>query len=180
MAHRKRITLATLLGIIAVCGIFTIVSVSPGLGEGFITGTEAQAETTGVEPVLGLEHVALNVNDPAEVAEWFVTNLDMKIARKLGGASNPHFIADAAGKSMLELYHNSAAPVPDYAAMDPIVLHIAFTVKNVSAARDRLLAAGATLEDEVRTTEAGDVLAIVRSPHGLPVQLANRADPMLD
>jgi hypothetical protein len=41
------------------------------------------------------------------------------------------------------------------------------------------LAAGATAEGEVTTTDAGDHLAMLRDPWGFPVQLVYRRDPMI-
>ncbi|MCP4639257.1 MAG: VOC family protein [bacterium] len=128
---------------------------------------------------MGMEHVAINVKDPGDVVDWFVANLDMTVARKVGGPTNTHFLADAMGKSMIEVYHNLDAPVPDYANQDPLVLHLAFTVDDVTAVRDRLLAAGATPEGDIVVTDSGDELAMLRSPHGIAVQLVKRADPML-
>jgi len=80
---------------------------------------------------------------------------------------------------MLELYCNTAAPVPDRSKDDPLVLHIAFTAKDVKGLRAKLVAAGAKAAGDVTTTPAGDVLAIVRDPWGLSVQLASRAKPLV-
>lgn len=132
------------------------------------------------EPIVGLEHLAINVADVDAFVAWFTENLDMRVARHAGGPSNAHFLADAAGRCMLEVYRDEASPVPDYAAMHPLTLHIAFTVRDVEAARERLIAAGATPEGEISVTEAGDQLAMLRCPQGIPVQLVKRARPMLD
>jgi len=80
---------------------------------------------------------------------------------------------------MLELYHNPPEAVPNYAAMDPLLLHVAFTVEDVEAIRSKLIAAGATAVDEVTTTPAGDKLAMLRDPWGLAIQFVRRANPML-
>ena len=68
-----------------------------------------------------LEHVAINVPDPAEFSQWLVTNLGMRIVVANTAAPFAHFLADEAG-SMIELYNNSAAPMPDYHAMNPFNL----------------------------------------------------------
>jgi catechol 2,3-dioxygenase-like lactoylglutathione lyase family enzyme len=132
------------------------------------------------EPIMGLEHLGLNVPDVKSVVQWFVDNLDMKVARKTGDPSNAHFLMDAAGTMMLEVYHNTGAPVPDYAARDPLELHIAFRVEDVAAARARLIAAGATPLGEITRTAAGDYLAMMRTPHGIAIQLAKREKRMVD
>jgi len=130
--------------------------------------------------IAGIEHIGLNVPDVARCVDWFCKNLDMQIARKTGDPSNAHFLVDAAGRNMLEVYTNTSAPIPDYKKTHPLALHFAFKVDDVAAARQRLIDAGATPEGEVTTTEAGDQLAMLRSPQGIPIQLAKRANPMVD
>jgi catechol 2,3-dioxygenase-like lactoylglutathione lyase family enzyme len=126
-----------------------------------------------------LEHVGLNVADPIKAAQWYVDNLGMKVLREGPAPANARFLADAAGNMMLEIYHNPPEAVPNYAAMDPLLLHVAFLVDDVDALRSKLLAAGATAVGEVTTTPAGDKLAMLRDPWGLAIQFVHRADPML-
>jgi glyoxylase I family protein len=126
-----------------------------------------------------LEHVALNVADPVKMAEWYVDNLGMKVLREGPAPINARFLADSGGNMMLELYHNPPDAVPNYAAMDPLLLHVAFMVDDVDAVRQKLMAAGATPAGEVTTTPAGDKLAMLRDPWGLAIQFLRRADPML-
>src|SRR5207248_46742 len=104
------------------------------------------------------EHVALNVADPVAVAAWYGQHLGMRTLRRLEQAPFTHFIADPSGRVVLELYHQTRAPVPDYASMDPFVLHIAFQADDVARERQRLLNAGATPAGEVVTTDVGDVM----------------------
>ncbi len=126
-----------------------------------------------------LEHVALNVTDPAKMAQWYVDNLGMKVLREGPPPVNMRFIADSDGNMMLELYRNPPDAVPNYASMDPLLLHVAFMVEDVEAIREKLIAAGATPADEITTTPAGDKLAMLRDPWGLAIQFVRRADPML-
>lgn len=126
-----------------------------------------------------LEHVALNVKEPVKMAQWYVDHLDMKVLRESPAPSNTRFLADSEGNMMLELYHNPPEAVPDYASMDPLILHVAFLVDDVEAIRQRLLAAGATATDEIIVTPAGDKITMLRDPWGLPIQFIHRAHPML-
>jgi glyoxylase I family protein len=126
-----------------------------------------------------LEHVGLNVADPVKAAQWYVDHLGMKVLREGPAPANARFLADGAGNMMLELYHNPPEAVPNYAAMDPLLLHVAFLVDDVDAIRSKLIAAGATPVGEVTTTDAGDKLAMLRDPWGLAIQFVHRADPML-
>ena len=126
-----------------------------------------------------LEHVAINVEDPAAMAKWYCENLGMKIIRKGPSPANMRFISDAGGNMMLELYNNPPDAVPDYPSMNPLSLHIAFMVDDVKAITRKLIAAGATIAVDVNTTPAGDELVILRDPWGVPIQFLNRAEPML-
>ncbi len=126
-----------------------------------------------------LEHVALNVTDPIKMAKWYVDNLGMKVMREGPAPINCRFLADGAGNMMLELYHNPPDAVPNYAAMDPLLLHVAFMVDDVTAIRQKVVAAGATPVGEITTTPAGDQFAMLRDPWGLAIQFLHRADPML-
>jgi catechol 2,3-dioxygenase-like lactoylglutathione lyase family enzyme len=126
-----------------------------------------------------IEHIALNVSDPIKMAEWWVRHLGMRVVRRVEGATNTHFLADELGRTVLELYHQGKAPVPEYFGMDPMVLHVAFLAPNLPAERERLLAAGATSAADASTTPAGDVLAFLRDPWGVTVQLVQRARPLM-
>jgi catechol 2,3-dioxygenase-like lactoylglutathione lyase family enzyme len=127
---------------------------------------------------MNIEHVAFNVPDPVAAAEWYTRNLGMRIVRRVPGATQTHFIADGAGRVVLELYRQTKAPVPDYFAMDPMVLHVAFMVSDIAAERQRLLSAGAQAVGEVAVSESGDQLAMLRDPWGLAIQLVKRTSPL--
>jgi glyoxylase I family protein len=128
---------------------------------------------------MNIEHIALNVADPVAMAEWYTRHLGMRVVRRPPGPTNTHFLADESGRVVLELYHHEA-PVPDYAAMDPFVLHIAFVATDVKGIRQRLLAAGAANAGEPNTTPAGDELAFLRDPWGVTIQLVKRATPLME
>ena len=126
-----------------------------------------------------IEHLALNVADPVGMADWYVEHLGLRIARRTGPPVNCRFLADDSGQSLIEIYHNAAAPVPNSAATPPAVLHLAMVSSDVKADFDRLVAAGATVVDEPSVSEAGDDLAMLRDPWGLALQLVARAESML-
>lgn len=125
-----------------------------------------------------LEHVAVNVEKPVEVAQWYVTHLGMKIVRKQDEAPFTHFIADDSGRVMLEIYNNPADGVPTYSSMDPLILHLAFVSKSPENDKNRLISAGATFHSEVLPGE-GSHLIMMRDPWGLALQLCKRSIPML-
>ena len=127
---------------------------------------------------LQVEHFAINVGDPVAVADWYCQHLNMKVVRQGEGPIHMHFLADASGRVVMELYCNPPELVPDYTAMHPQVLHIAFVAADIEATRRRLIEAGATPLGEVGTTPAGDRLTMLRDPWGFAVQLCQRNQPM--
>jgi catechol 2,3-dioxygenase-like lactoylglutathione lyase family enzyme len=128
-------------------------------------------------PALTIEHVACNVSNPAAMAAWYVEHLGMRIVRQSSTAPYIHFLADAAGRTVLEIYSNAADPVPDYPAMHPLRFHIAFATTDPDGSRAALVAAGATAVDD-QTTADGSRLIMLRDPWGLPLQLCKRTMPL--
>lgn len=126
-----------------------------------------------------LEHVALQVPDPVAMADWYVEHLGCSIARAGGAPALARFLKDAAGAAMIEIYRNPRVPVPDYGSLNPLLLHLAFTSGDLEGDRDRLLAAGATVADDIAETAGGDRLVMLRDPWQVPLQLVTRAEPML-
>ena len=126
-----------------------------------------------------IEHAAWNVEKPVEVAKWYVENLGMKIVKGSDEPPQAHFIADGSGAVMLEIYNNPAVKTPDYASMDPLLLHLAFVCDDVKGTAAALVAAGAEMVGDLTVTPAGDELAMLRDPWGFAIQLARRAEPMI-
>jgi len=126
-----------------------------------------------------IEHFALQVSDPIAMADWYVKHLGCTLARSSGEPAHMRFLKDSSGSVMVELYRNPKVPVPDYAAMDPLLLHIAFLSENPAADRDRLIVAGARVVDDLVTTPLGDQLIMLRDPWHVALQLVWRATPML-
>jgi glyoxylase I family protein len=126
-----------------------------------------------------IEHVALQVADPVALARWYRDHLGLTIKRAQAESPFGQFLADDGDAVMLEVYNNPKAPVPDYHAVDPLALHLAFWSDDVKGTRERLLAAGAIAEGEVVETPAGDQLMMLRDPWGIPIQFVNRAAKMI-
>ena len=126
-----------------------------------------------------IEHVAFQVGDPVALAKWYVEHLGMTIKRSQAIVPFVHFLAADGDAVMLEFYANPKIPVPDYQAVDPLTVHIAFTVGDVMTERARLIAAGATPAGDLQTNDAGDSFAMIRDPWGIPLQLMRRRDRMI-
>ena len=128
--------------------------------------------------MLAVEHVAWQVEDPEALAAWYGEQFGFRVVRKNNDPARTHFIADSAGKVLVEIYNNGAATIPDYANQHPLILHLAFASTDPTADRDRLLRAGCSIAEDVRTTPAGDTLCMMRDPFGFAIQLCKRATPM--
>ncbi|PPK86202.1 glyoxalase/bleomycin resistance protein/dioxygenase superfamily protein [Neolewinella xylanilytica] len=122
------------------------------------------------------EHFALNVTDPVELATWYVDYVGCAVLTQAGPPKHTTFLADASGRTFLEVYHNAAAPINDFRAREPLTFHFAFQTDDAAGLRDRLLAAGATPVEE-QEPESGTHLVMLRDPWGIPLQLCQRRDP---
>lgn len=123
-----------------------------------------------------IEHFALNVSQPKEMAQWYVDHLNMKIVMFMDKAPNTHFLTDENG-SMIEIYCNETAEIPNYHKVHPLVVHLAFVSINPSEDVERLKKAGATLFEEIHLPD-GSHLAMMRDPWGVAIQFCKRGTPL--
>ena len=128
---------------------------------------------------MDIEHIGYQVSDPVAAAKWYVEHLGMRIARSFGPPAHAQFVADSSGHVMIEIYNNPKVKVPDYRAIDPLILHLAFEAADVHADRARLIKAGAEAVGDAETTPTGDLIAMLRDPWGFAIQLVRRAKPMM-
>jgi len=129
--------------------------------------------------MLPVEHVAWQVQDPEAVSAWYGEHLGFRIVRKNSDPARTHFIADASGRVLVEIYNNPAAPVPDYSKMPFLHLHLAFASDDPARERERMLKLGCTIAEELRQTPAGDTLVMMRDPFGFSIQFCKRAKPFM-
>ena len=126
-----------------------------------------------------IEHVAFQVAQPGEMGDWYVEHLGFTIKRAVESPVPTRFIADRTGKIMLEIYNNPKVQPPDYSKMDPLLFHVAFVCDDLPETVQRLIDAGAIQHAPKETTPAGDNLIFLRDPWGVPIQLCQRAKPMV-
>lgn len=126
-----------------------------------------------------IEHVAFMMPDPVAAADWYCRNLGFRVVRKTDGYPWGSFLLDSSGSVMIEIYKRKEVAVPDYNAIDPLVLHLAFVTDDVKETIGRLTTAGATVHTDFSVTPDGDEIAMLRDPWGLAIQLVRRTRPML-
>jgi catechol 2,3-dioxygenase-like lactoylglutathione lyase family enzyme len=124
-----------------------------------------------------IEHVAFNVADPVAVADWYSKHCGLRVVRHIPQPAQTHFLADG-DSTVLEIYNNPADQVPDYRNMNPLLFHLALASTDPDADAKRLIAAGATYVEEVRTPD-GSHLMMMRDPFGVALQLCKRTKPLL-
>ena len=122
------------------------------------------------------EHFALNVPDARTQAAWYVAHLGFTVARRREDTPFTHFLADETGRTVVELYSNPHAAMPDYAAQHPLVFHLAVATADAKAERARLEQAGATLF-LAEPQPDGSLLIMLRDPWGVALQLCLRTQP---
>jgi hypothetical protein len=127
-----------------------------------------------------IEHVAWQVEDPHTVADWYVHHLGFTIKRSAHEPVPVVFMADSSNRMLIEIYNNPKAPILDYAQLDPLQLHLAFTSEDISTDTQRLIAAGCKLVQEIGNgSPETDHITMFRDPFGFAIQLCRRADPMV-
>ena len=124
------------------------------------------------------EHFALNILHPLEFVEWYTSNCNMKIAKSMKEPPFTHFLTDSSGRTVIEIYSNPLAHIPDYDLMHPLEFHFAFTVEDVNHKKEELISAGATLVEDI-THQDGSHFVMLRDPFGIPLQLCKRAIPLV-
>lgn len=128
---------------------------------------------------LNFEHIAFNVHDPASVAQWYCDHLGMKVVRKSTAPKNTYFLSDRVGNIAFEFYHRVDMPVVDYKTINHFSLHLAFVSDDLETLKKNLLAAGATVVEDIATTSYGDRVLMMRDPWGLAIQCVSRVSPMI-
>ena len=146
---------------------------------GLSSCSSQQKKTLVREKPLMFEHLAVNVEEPVKVADWYKDNLGMKIMRQGEAPTFTTFVADSAENMMFEFYHNADAKLFNPSQYNPLSIHIAFVSPDINKTRDDLVKAGASVVTDVNKTPSGDQVLMLRDPWGLPIQFVERVDPML-
>lgn len=120
------------------------------------------------------EHFAINVKNIDEVIQWYILNLDLKVASEQKEPPFMTFLADSTGRVFIELYHRPDETITEFSKQHPLTFHLAFVSENAQADYLRLEKEGAVFVEEVNK-EDGSHLIMLRDPWGMPLQLCQRA-----
>jgi catechol-2,3-dioxygenase len=139
------------------------------LAASFLIGVAGVASAT-----IRFEHVALNVQNPKEVADWYVKYVGLKI---VSANKKMIFVGDPGGHCMFELY-NKAEAKGKYSDLNHAAAHIAFATDDVKGLTAKLVKAGAKQLKETKNP-AGDIIIDMLDPWGNMIQFAQRVKPKL-
>lgn len=130
--------------------------------------------------IIRFEHIGINVKDPIAAAKWYSENLNMKIIREGTAPNYSTFVADSSTHMMIEFNYNKDYPTIDSLNLNYDSFHLAFCVSNISMIKEKLLNAGAAILNDIRKTDSGDQVLVLRDPWGLPIQFVQRVKPMIN
>jgi methylmalonyl-CoA epimerase len=142
-------------------------------------------DSSGVEPliadcVLGLDHVAIAVQDIKESRDWYVRNLGFRCVaeRETRGESTGMISAVlVAGSSVVVLIQGTerTSQVSRFIQKKgPGVQHMAFAVKDLDEAMRRLINAGASADTPIIEAEGIRQVFLRRDVSGVRVELIER------
>lgn len=120
------------------------------------------------------EHLALNVDNPEQVADWYVKYLGLQLVSK---SKKMIFVADLRRHFMFEFY-NKAEAAGRYSDINHAASHVAFAVDDAAAVAGKLVGGGAKILKEF-TNPAGDKVINMADPWGNHLQIIQRVKPKL-
>ena len=123
------------------------------------------------------EHIALNVESPERVSQWYQNNLGMQVVWQ-NQEKTAIFLSDINGNMMFELYHKPDASM-DFTPISHAMMHISFMAEDVVKVQSQLTEAGAMSVGEIAVSSNGDRVLNMRDPWGIPIQFVYRANRML-
>lgn len=125
------------------------------------------------------EHVEMNLPGNADMIKWYQKNLGFKILRQGPAPSFNSFVSDSNQHMLLELQNIKESPYFDLSGIHHMSLHFAFTVTEIEKVKEKLIAAGCKIADDLKTSNSGDKVFTLRDPWNLPIQFVQRNKHMI-
>lgn len=120
------------------------------------------------------EHMAINVENPKAVADWYVKYVGLVI---LSASKKMIFVRDSGGNFMFELYKKPDAN-GSYSSLNNAASHVAFAVDDADAVSKKMLEGGAKILGTT-TNPVGDTVINMTDPWGNNLQVIHRVKPKL-
>ena len=126
-----------------------------------------------------LEHFAINVPEPAAIAQWFADHLGMRIVMAQDVSPYMHFVADDDG-SMIELYNNPSAADAGLRRNEPLQLsHCLLVYQHRRGQRKADRSRGNSHRRDHLQRYRRKVPAFFRNPWQIPVQFVQRPKALI-
>jgi len=130
---------------------------------------------TGVSSAsVRFEHVAINVENPKKVADWYVKYVGLRIVSE---SKKMIFVGDPDGNFMFELYNKPAAK-GKYSDLNHASGHVAFATDDAEALAKKMVAGGAKLLKQFNNP-VGDTVINMMDPWGNNLQVIHRVKPKI-
>jgi predicted enzyme related to lactoylglutathione lyase len=120
------------------------------------------------------EHLAINVENPKAVADWYVQYLGLTI---VSASKKMIFVRDAGSHFMFELYNKPEAK-GSFSSLSHASAHVAFAVDDADALSKKMVEGGAKIL-KTFTNPVGDTVINMRDPWGNMLQIIHRVKPKL-
>jgi len=130
---------------------------------------------TGVSSAaVRFEHVAINVDSPKKVADWYVKYVGLRIVSE---SKKMIFVGDPEGNFMFELYNKPAAK-GKYSDLNHAAGHVAFATDDAESLAKKMVAGGAKLLKQFNNP-VGDTVINMMDPWGNNLQVIHRVKPKI-
>ncbi|MEJ2644384.1 MAG: VOC family protein [Gammaproteobacteria bacterium] len=127
-----------------------------------------------ISAAVRFEHLAINVEHPRAVADWYVKYMGLKI---VSASKKMIFVRDPGSHFMFEFYRKPGAK-GSYSAMNHAATHFAFAADDADALAKRMVEGGAKILKRT-TNPVGDTVINMTDPWGNMLQVIHRVKPKL-
>jgi len=129
---------------------------------------------SSVHASVRFEHIAINVESPKIVADWYVTYMGLKI---ISESKKMIFVGDPDNHCMLELYKKPDVK-DSYSDLTHDASHVAFAVDNAEGLAKKMVEGGSKILKQF-TNPVGDTVINMTDPWGNNLQIIQRVKPKL-
>ena len=120
------------------------------------------------------EHLAINVDNPKKVADWYVKYVGLTI---VSANKKMIFVSDPGHHFMFELYHKPEAK-GKFSDLSHPSSHYAFAVDDADSVANKMVSGGAKILKKF-TNPVGDTVINMKDPWGNNLQIIHRVKPKL-
>lgn len=125
-------------------------------------------------PSVRFEHIAIDVERPTDVANWYVNYVGLTIISK---SKKMIFVGDPGHHCMLELYKKPGVKVR-FSSLSHAASHVSFATDDAAGLSKKMVEGGAKILKQF-TNPVGDKVINMKDPWGNNLQVIQREKPKL-